>query len=112
MKRPLYALAALLLLTPAVQSQQQGGAAPGPTGQVGYIFLPSPTVSDAESNSQPVPRLPDGKVDLTGPWVGGGSNATSNVKEDCRASCRCCRGRKSCAIREGSRTSHTRSVCR
>ena len=23
----------------------------------------------------PVPRLPDGKPDLTGPWVGGGSNA-------------------------------------
>ena len=22
----------------------------------------------------PVPRLPDGKPDLTGPWVGGGSN--------------------------------------
>src|SRR5207302_7492156 len=23
----------------------------------------------------PVPRLPDGKPDLTGPWLGGGSNA-------------------------------------
>jgi hypothetical protein len=34
----------------------------------------SPTVSDADSVG-PVPRLPDGKPDLTGPWVGGGSNA-------------------------------------
>lgn len=75
MKRLLYVIGALLLLAPEVQSQQQGGAAPGPTGQVGYIFLPSPTVPDAEANSQPIPRLPDGKVDLTGPWVGGGSNA-------------------------------------
>jgi hypothetical protein len=34
----------------------------------------SPTVSDADAQG-PVPRLPDGKPDLTGPWVGGGSNA-------------------------------------
>ena len=34
----------------------------------------TPIVSDAEATSMPVPRLPDGKVDLTGPWVGGGSN--------------------------------------
>jgi len=57
----------LLALTSAVQSQQQGGVAPGPAGQVGYIFLPSPTVPDAQADSQPIPRLPDGKVDLTGP---------------------------------------------
>ena len=64
----------MLALSSALQSQQQGGVAPGPAGQVGYIFLPSPTVPDAQANSQPIPRLPDGKVDLTGPWVGGGSN--------------------------------------
>ena len=34
----------------------------------------SPVVPDNQVTSQPVPRLPDGKVDLTGPWVGGGSN--------------------------------------
>jgi hypothetical protein len=34
----------------------------------------SPTVADADAGG-PVPRLPDGKPDLTGPWVGGGSNA-------------------------------------
>jgi hypothetical protein len=33
----------------------------------------SPTVPEAQANG-PVPRLPDGHVDLTGPWVGGGSN--------------------------------------
>jgi hypothetical protein len=64
----------LLALSSVVQSQQQGGVAPGPAGQVGYIFLPSPTVPDAQADSHPIPRLPDGKVDLTGPWVGGGSN--------------------------------------
>jgi len=33
----------------------------------------SPLVPDRLVNG-PVPRLPDGKPDLTGPWVGGGSN--------------------------------------
>ena len=43
-------------------------------GGVRYINPGSPTVPDAEASSQPIPRLPDGHVDLTGPWVGGGSN--------------------------------------
>jgi hypothetical protein len=34
----------------------------------------SPTVPDNLVTSQPIPKLPDGHVDLTGPWVGGGSN--------------------------------------
>src|SRR5437763_3807368 len=34
----------------------------------------SPLVTGKEAEG-PVPRLPDGHVDLTGPWVGGGSNA-------------------------------------
>ena len=34
----------------------------------------TPLVPDALV-SGPVPRLPDGKPDLTGPWLGGGSNA-------------------------------------
>jgi hypothetical protein len=47
-----------------------------PTAQerVGQINVGgTPTVSDAES-AGPVPRLRDGHVDLTGPWLGGGSN--------------------------------------
>ena len=71
MKRALISLMVLgLALTLAAQQDL-----PGPTGQIGYIFLSSPVVPEAEANSKPVPRLPDGKVDLTGPWVGGGSNA-------------------------------------
>ena len=34
----------------------------------------TPLLSDAEA-ARPAPRLPDGRIDLTGPWVGGGSNA-------------------------------------
>ena len=30
---------------------------------------------DSEVNSRPIPRLPNGKVDLTGPWVRGGTVA-------------------------------------
>jgi hypothetical protein len=76
MKTLLWTLPLLLslALSAAVRAQQVGGSAPGPAGQVGYIFLPSPVVPEAEAESQPIPRLPDGKIDLTGPWVGGGSN--------------------------------------
>jgi hypothetical protein len=31
-------------------------------------------VPDSDADSQPIPRLPNGTVDITGPWVGGGSN--------------------------------------
>lgn len=39
-----------------------------------YINPGTPTVADADIDKYPIPRLPDGHVDLTGPWVGGGSN--------------------------------------
>jgi hypothetical protein len=79
-KRTLFAatlLAALGVLLPHVQAQGQRPAAPPGTtveGGVAFINPGSPTISEAEATSQPIPRLPDGKVDLTGPWVGGGSN--------------------------------------
>ncbi len=57
------------------QGGRGGGAGIQSDGGVRYINPGSPTVSDAEATSRPIPRLPDGKVDLTGPWVGGGSNA-------------------------------------
>jgi hypothetical protein len=54
--------------------EERGSQSPG--DRVGQINVGgSPTVPDAQINSQPIPRLPDGKIDLTGPWVGGGSNA-------------------------------------
>ncbi len=67
---------ALTLSLPAQAPEGRGGAAGGQTnnGGVRYINPGSPTITEAEANSQPIPRLPDGKVDLTGPWVGGGSN--------------------------------------
>src|ERR1044072_4482411 len=49
------------------QGQAQGGVQQVQTGG-------SPLVTGREAEG-PVPRLPDGHVDLTGPWVGGGSNA-------------------------------------
>ena len=52
-----------------VQVQAQDGAP-----RVGQIEVGgSPTVSDADAVG-PVPRLPDNTVDITGPWVRGGSN--------------------------------------
>ena len=50
-------------------------------GGVGQIQVGgSPVVPDSEVTSRPVPRLPDGTIDITGPWVGGGSNG--NIERD------------------------------
>ena len=63
----LIALALPLLAT----SHAQRGAGPGDVGQVNVGGTPRISAADA---ARPVPRMPDGKPDLTGPWVGGGSN--------------------------------------
>jgi hypothetical protein len=42
-------------------------------GGVAFINPGSPVVAEADAAAQPIPRLPDGTVDLTGPWVGGGT---------------------------------------
>ena len=42
---------------------------------VSFINPGSPVLPESEFNSRPIPRLPDGTVDLTGPWVGGGAVA-------------------------------------
>jgi len=65
--------AAGLILAALGHLQAQGG--------VGQIQVGgSPVVPDSEVNSRPIPRLPDGTVDITGPWVGGGSNG--NIERD------------------------------
>ena len=43
-------------------------------GGIRYINPGSPTVPDSDIDKFPIPRMPDGHPDLTGPWVGGGSN--------------------------------------
>ena len=55
---------------------QSGIPQPGqPQGRVQQVQTGgSPLVTGADAEG-PVPRMPDGHVDLTGPWVGGGSNA-------------------------------------
>ena len=63
-------------LTLSLLAQEQAPA----QKQAGERFSPklagefTPRVSEELANG-PVPRLPDGKPDLSGPWVGGGSNA-------------------------------------
>lgn len=69
MRRFLVASAAAVALTQALYGHLQAQERVGQI-QVGG----SPVITDAEVNSQPIPRLPDGTVDITGPWVGGGSN--------------------------------------
>jgi hypothetical protein len=64
---------AVLSVALLAQLQAQGGVQ---QIQVGG----SPTVPDNMVTSQPIPRLPDGTVDITGPWVGGGSNG--NIERD------------------------------
>ena len=55
-----------LALTLLVDAQAQGRVSSIPSGG-------TPLLPDALVNG-PVPRMPDGKPDLTGPWLGGGSN--------------------------------------
>ena len=55
-----------LTLSLLVQMQAQERTASIPVGG-------TPRISAADA-ARPVPRLPDGTVDLTGPWLGGGSN--------------------------------------
>ena len=49
-------------------------------GRVSQISVGgTPRVSDADA-AGPIPHLPDGTVDFTGPWLGGGSNG--NIERD------------------------------
>ena len=78
MKRLLIAIALITLSRPmAAQFPAQANNPGSQTVEAGIAFINpgSPTVTAAEANRQPVPRLPDGKIDLTGPWVGGGTIA-------------------------------------
>jgi hypothetical protein len=59
-----------MILPAQLQAQAQEEE---PEIQIRYSGGRSPSLSDDEAEA-PVPRLPDGTVDLTGPWVGGGSN--------------------------------------
>ena len=68
-------LAAFILATlplPLRAQQTPAGSLTVENG-VGFINPGSPVLPESEFNSKPIPRLPDGKVDLTGPWVGGGT---------------------------------------
>ena len=58
----------------ALSAQGTPGSSITQEGGVGFINPGSPTVSDEDATKFPIPRLPDGTVDITGPWVGGGSN--------------------------------------
>jgi hypothetical protein len=84
----LIALASVLVVTSSLHAQERGGdttrdvstGTPSPNGLnveggVAFINPGTPVLRDSDVNSQPIPRLPDGKIDLTGPWVGGGTVA-------------------------------------
>jgi hypothetical protein len=71
---------ALLLVTLSVAAltlplgaQQTPAGSLTVEGGVAFINPGSPVLPESEFNSRPIPRLPDGTVDLTGPWVGGGT---------------------------------------
>ena len=64
--------AALIALAPAARDvARSAGRGRGDIGQVSVGGTPRISAADA---ARPVPRMPDGRPDLTGPWVGGGSN--------------------------------------
>src|SRR5688500_7128388 len=69
------ALGALSL--PIAAGLQAQGNNTGQTveGGVAFINPGSPVIPEALATSRRIPRLPDGTVDLSGPWVGGGTIA-------------------------------------
>jgi hypothetical protein len=66
-RRLLVALPGVAILTASLLGQEPARFQPKLAGEF------TPRVSE-EMAKGPVPRLPDGKPDLSGPWVGGGSN--------------------------------------
>ena len=76
MKLGLLALASGSVVLAAYAFPGAQAAAPqtaAPQERVTYIIPGTPRISP-EDAKKPVPRLQDGTIDLTGPWVGGGSN--------------------------------------
>lgn len=73
MKRLLIAGLWVAALTLPLRAQQTPAGSLTVEGGVAFINPGSPVVPESEFNSRPIPRLPDGHVDLTGPWVGGGT---------------------------------------
>lgn len=67
-------------LTFPLRAQQTPAGSLTVEGGVAFINPGSPVLPESEFNSRPIPRLPDGKVDLTGPWVGGG--AVEDIERD------------------------------
>jgi hypothetical protein len=65
----------------------------------------TPTASD-ELAKGPVPRMPDGRPDLHGPWVGGGSNDDLEAEGGLKpGELPLCRGPKRCATAARKTTS-------
>lgn len=103
-----------LTLTLLVQLQAQQQIRTIPAGN-------TPLVAENLVND-PVPKLADGTMDLTGPWQGGGSNADieregglmpGELPAGSRpVSCRCCRGRRHSATNGRSGTNPMSPVCR
>ena len=73
MKPLLIAGLSVAALTLPLRAQQTPAGSLTVEGGVAFINPGSPVVPESEFNSRPIPRLPDGHVDLTGPWVGGGT---------------------------------------
>jgi hypothetical protein len=73
MKKLLIAGLSVAALTLPLRAQQTPAGSLTVEGGVAFINPGSPVVPESEFNARPIPRLPDGHVDLTGPWVGGGT---------------------------------------
>jgi hypothetical protein len=69
----LTATIAIAALTLPLRAEQTPAGSLTVEGGVAFINPGSPVLPESEFTSRPIPRLPDGKVDLTGPWVGGGT---------------------------------------
>ena len=63
---------ALFTLAVGLMAMAAPAALPGQAQEQVTFILPRTPMAANSDAVKPVPRLPDGRVDLTGPWVGGG----------------------------------------
>jgi hypothetical protein len=75
MKRIVFVAVMVVLSVAGGYAQQPSTFRPKLSGE--FVPLAPPEIAN-----RPVPRMPDGKPDLSGPWVGGGSN--NDIEQDAK----------------------------
>ena len=100
--RNIVLLAMFLGFTLSLPAQEPPSPAPAqpPAGLFTPLAGEFTPLAPADLASRPAPKLFDGTPDISGPWVGGGSNDDIEREGGLKpGECRCCRGQRPFEIR-------------